>query len=302
MGGGQSRDREKDRDEDIKSKVAARENLVNQLQKKVESLDIMLQNSRQTVVELSEQVASLQTQLREAQEAQDAAIEQKKEWQMQAASIHAKMEKYRDRYELMLEKYKEEHTRKMKTELAVELSKQEIVWRDQLRKEREMRTTYERILLSINYSPGANSSIMMTTNTSPFTRHTKLTPQEAALGLPLNTAANPLLPLDGYPETFQFYTLKTDITDMPAIPSPGKEVPAESVPALAPSPSKPLDNITVDATTSFTSMAPGAVSGKQEASSPINSPPGTSVMSLPPRTESKPGNAFSFLTSVMKRG
>ena len=113
MGGGQSKEVVTEK-ENIKTKVAARDNLVSQLQKKVETLDGALQNSRQTGVELSEQVVSLQTQLREAQEAQDAAIEQKKEWQMQAASIHAKMEKYRDRYELMLEKFKDEQIKKMK--------------------------------------------------------------------------------------------------------------------------------------------------------------------------------------------
>ena len=287
MGGGQSKEVVTEK-ENIKTKVAARDNLVSQLQKKVETLDGALQNSRQTGVELSEQVVSLQTQLREAQEAQDAAIEQKKEWQMQAASIHAKMEKYRDRYELMLEKFKDEQIKKMKTELAVELSKQEIVWRDQLRKEREMRTTYERILLSLNYTPGANSNIMMTTgNSAVSTRQSRLSPQEAALGLPLNTATNPLLPMDGYPETFQFYALKNDLPQEP--------------PGLAHSPSKALDN-TPGLAPGLTPKDDPATPGKLEPRSPMTPPSERSaVFSMPPRTESKASNAFSFLNSVMKK-
>jgi len=177
---------------------------------KVSELETMLEQKREEVVELTDKVGDLEAKLLESTQAKDTAIDQKKEWQLQAASIHAKMEKYRDRYEQMLDKFREEQRVKLKSELLLELSKQEVAWREQLRKERELRTSYERILLNLGYTPGANASKLLGLNPS------KLSQEEAALQIPVNSTQTPILPSNEHPQTLQFYSLKAE----PVAPPP----------------------------------------------------------------------------------
>ena len=180
------------------------------------------------ITELEERITELEEEVEQAKEARDRANEQKKEWQLQAASTQSRLEKYRDRFEVLLEKQKREADAKFKSEVQMEIGRMEMTWRDQLRREKETRTQYERMLLSAGYTPAQIAS-------GALPQIANLSGKEKELNDGSNASPGPLLPLpENYPKV-QFYALANDAK--PADEKP-VDVKAEEPPAAVRSASR----------------------------------------------------------------
>ena len=160
---------------------------------------------RNRISELELKLQELEKQALEAKEARDRAIEQKKEWQLQAASTQSRLEKYRDRFDMMIEKFKVESESRLKSEVQQEVSRLEQGWREQLRKEREIKEGYERLLLSAGFTSGQIASGILP-------QVANLSGKEGELKEPYNSANGPLLPSASFGpgRSDQFYSLPGD--------------------------------------------------------------------------------------------
>ena len=122
--------------------------------------ELNAQNTRQidTLTEAAEvssaKIADLQTELTELALSTERAVSLKKEWQLQAASAAAKLEKYRDRYDIMIQANRLELETRVRHEIDLEIKKKEISTEAELMAEKEKRLAYERILLNLGYTSG----------------------------------------------------------------------------------------------------------------------------------------------------